>query len=274
MVRAVAQHDRQRLGLVRDPHLRAVEVGDVDLRGHVPLGVQRRDREVGELLRGERPRERRQGRGHRGVQVHLARDAHGLGREPDVELPGHLLERLVLQQPGEQQVASLQEFHVVLVLHLAARQQPGGFEIQQGGGDHQELAGLVQGLGRGTLLQRAHVLDELVRDHGEGHLGDVHLVLGDQREQDVEGALEVLQRHGEPAARAAAVRCARSRRGGQLDDVAHAPCRCRGPRVTARRRARSAPARAGGRTPPPGGSWRRRGSARRPRWRPGTSRCA
>ncbi len=58
---------------------------------------------------------------------------------------GHLLEGLVLQQPGKKQVPGLQQRDVVVVLDLAGRQQPGGLEVQQGGGDDEELAGLVKG---------------------------------------------------------------------------------------------------------------------------------
>ena len=65
----------------------------------------------------------------------------------------HLLERLVLQQPGEQQVAGLQQGDVFVVLHLAGGQQPGRLEVQQGGGDDQELAGLIQRPVLAQLLQ-------------------------------------------------------------------------------------------------------------------------
>ena len=57
---------------------------------------------------------------------------------------GHLLVGAVLQQPGEQQVAGLEQGEVLLVLDLAGRQQPGGLEVEQGGGDDQELGGLAE----------------------------------------------------------------------------------------------------------------------------------
>ena len=40
--------------------------------------------------------------------------------------------------------------------------------------------------------------DELVGDPAQGNLGDVHLVPADQLEQQVEGALEVVEGHLEP----------------------------------------------------------------------------
>ncbi len=57
---------------------------------------------------------------------------------------GHVLEGLVLEQPGEQEVAGFQQGDVLVVLNLARGQEPGGLEVQEGGGDHQEFAGLIQ----------------------------------------------------------------------------------------------------------------------------------
>ena len=55
-----------------------------------------------------------------------------------------VLERPVLQQPREQQVANLEQRQVLLVVHLAGRQQPGRLEVEQGGGDDQERRRLVE----------------------------------------------------------------------------------------------------------------------------------
>ena len=52
--------------------------------------------------------------------------ATGLPRQPGLQHPCDLLERLVLQQPGEQQVARLQQREVLLVLDVALRQQARG----------------------------------------------------------------------------------------------------------------------------------------------------
>ena len=57
---------------------------------------------------------------------------------------GHLLEGAVLQQPGEQQVARLEQGEVLLVLDVAVRQQPGRLEVEQGGRDDQERRRLVE----------------------------------------------------------------------------------------------------------------------------------
>ena len=57
---------------------------------------------------------------------------------------GDLLEGAVLQEPGEQQVARLEQREVLLVLDVALRQQPGGLEVEQGRGDEQERRRLLE----------------------------------------------------------------------------------------------------------------------------------
>ena len=92
-----------------------------------------------------------------------------------------------MQQPREQQVPGLQQGEILLVLHLARGQQPGRLQVEQSGRHHQEIACLVQvpSLGAGP-----DVGDELVGHLGQGDLGDVELVLGDQAQQEIERALE------------------------------------------------------------------------------------
>ena len=129
-----------------------------------------------------------------------------LPRHPAVEDAGDLLERLVLQQPREQQVPRLEQREVLLVLDVALRQQPGGLQVEQRRGDEQEGRGLLE-VPRSLLarplasLDRPvpglDVRDELVGDLGQRHLGDVELVLADQAQQQVEGTLEVRQVQGE-----------------------------------------------------------------------------
>ena len=57
---------------------------------------------------------------------------------------GDVLERPVLQQPREQQVADLQQGKVLLVVHLAGGQQPRRLEVQQRRRDDQKRGGLVE----------------------------------------------------------------------------------------------------------------------------------
>ncbi len=55
-----------------------------------------------------------------------------LPRQPLLEHGRDLLERAVLQEPGEEQVARLEQREVLLVLDVALRQQPGGLQVEQG----------------------------------------------------------------------------------------------------------------------------------------------
>ena len=174
----------------------------------------------GELLRAQGPHQFGQHGGEARVQGGLPGEASGLLGHARGHHGGDVLERLVLQQPGEQQVPGLQESLVRLRVRGAGWQQPGGLEVQQGGGHHQELAGLVQrGVGHpsgcgcrggiipgvrplgqrgpGGLAQLGDVGDELISHRRQGHLGDVHLAPCDQREQDIEGTGEVGEAHGE-----------------------------------------------------------------------------
>ena len=68
----------------------------------------------------------------------------GLPRQPGLEHAGHLLERAVLEQPGEQQVARLEQREVLLVLDVALREEPRGLEVEQGSGDQEERRRLVE----------------------------------------------------------------------------------------------------------------------------------
>ncbi len=101
-----------------------------------------------------------------------------------------MFERAVLQQPGEQQVANLEQRQVFFVVDLSGRQQPGGLEVEQGGGDHQERGGLLQ-VQLGSDL--AGVGDEVIGDLVQRHLGDVEAMGEDQLQQQIERPLEIGQ---------------------------------------------------------------------------------
>ena len=104
--------------------------------------------------------------------------------------PATCLNARYCMQPGEEQVARLEQREVLLVLDVALRQQPGRLEVEQGRGDEQERRGLLEVPGLAADLDEG---DELVGDLRQRDLGDVELVLGDQAQQQVEGALEVGQ---------------------------------------------------------------------------------
>ena len=136
----VVAHDEQLLG---DADRRRVQVRDADDLGR--LGRQRPGGQRGELLRGEVERAPRAS-GRRTAAP--ARPPAGTRRAASASRSRRnarrLLVGLVLQQPGEQQVAGLEQLEVVLVVDLGGGQQPGRLEVEQGGGDDQELAGLVE----------------------------------------------------------------------------------------------------------------------------------
>ena len=103
---------------------------------------------------------------------------------------GDVLERAVLQQAGEQQIAHLQKSQILGVLHLTGGQQAGGLEVQQRGRNHQEGGGLIE-FQLGTDLPG--VGDEIIGHLVQSYFGDVEPVGEDQLQQQVERTLEVGQ---------------------------------------------------------------------------------
>ena len=101
-----------------------------------------------------------------------------------------MLERPVLQQPREQQIAHLEQREVFLVVDLPGRQQPGRLQIQQRGGDHQKGRRLVEFQLR---ADRLGVGDEFVGHLVQRHIGDVETVREDQLQQQIERPLEIAQ---------------------------------------------------------------------------------
>src|SRR5690606_4691252 len=169
-----------------------VQVPEVDLRRPGP-GGERRGGELGEPFRAHPDDELGQQGGEVRLEGHRTRVGARARGPPALEVGGDLLVRPVLEQPGEEQVARLEQLEVLLVLDRAAREQPGGLEVEERRRDNEELARLPEV----PVLLAREVGDELVGHLREGHLGDVELVLRDEREQEVERAGEVLQRHRE-----------------------------------------------------------------------------
>ena len=151
--RAQLQPVAQQLGLFLDADGGAVKVGEADLGGCGFLGLERGLGQAGELLRGVPPEQLRQQRREVALQRDLPRIPAGLKLEGGPHHARHLLERLVLQQPGEEQVAGFEQRDVFLVLHFAGGQEPGRLEVQQGGGDDEEFAGLIKGPFLAQLLE-------------------------------------------------------------------------------------------------------------------------
>ena len=124
------------------------------------------------------------------LQRHRPRIAAQRGGLELGEHLGDMLERPVLQQAREQQVAHLQQGKVFLVVDLACGQQARRLQIQQGRRDHQERGGLVEFELR---ADRLGVGDEVVGHLVQRHLGDVEPVREDQLQQQVERTLEIAQ---------------------------------------------------------------------------------
>src|SRR5262245_31812915 len=184
--------------LFPDRHQRLVQVADGDRRW-----LPRRQcpsRECRELHWSQSEDQLRQEGRERLLEGHDPRMAVGLLSQPRSEDRRDLLVGLVLKQSREEQVACLEQREIFVVLDLPARQQPGGFEVKQGGCDEEKLADLAQIPLRPMSLDKG---DELVGDPGECDFGDVELVLGDQAQQQVEGPLEHVEMHLEPGGRSA-----------------------------------------------------------------------
>ena len=90
------------------------------------------------------------------------------------------LERSVLQEPGEQEIARLQVGLGRVSLLVDAGQQVRRFHIQERGGDNQKLRRTRQ------VRRRLHESDELVGHLRERDLGDVEFLTRDQRQEKIE----------------------------------------------------------------------------------------
>ncbi len=107
---------------------------------------------------------------------------------------GRFLVRLVLQQPGEEQVTCFEQREVLLVLDRRGRQQPCRLEVEQRRRDHEELADLIE---VPVLAHGPDVCDEVVGHRVQRDLRDVELALADQSQQQVERSGEVVERDAE-----------------------------------------------------------------------------
>ncbi len=113
------------------------------------LGARAVSAKLRKHFRGRLEDQLRQQRGEVRLEPGLAREALGFVLEPLGDPAGGVLEGLVLQQAGEEQVAGLEQRHVFVVVVLVAGQQARGLQVQQRRGDDEELGGLIQRLGAG-----------------------------------------------------------------------------------------------------------------------------
>ena len=98
-----------------------------------------------------------------------------------------VLERLAVEQAGEEQITLLEAAQLLVELDVfAAGEQAAGFQLHERRRDEQELGGRLE-------IDALHALDlraERVDDAHEGDLPEVDLLLQDQMEEQVERALE------------------------------------------------------------------------------------
>jgi len=100
---------------------------------------------------------------------------------------GRVLERLAVEEPGDEQIALLPECELVVDVDLGILgEKPLAFELDQRGRDQEELGGHLE-------IEHLHPFDLLeigIDDAGEGDLVEVDLLAQDEMEQQVEGTFE------------------------------------------------------------------------------------
>ena len=136
------QHPHHVSRLLTDADQRRVQVVEPH-RGQLARG-QRESGQGGEVGEGEGPDQLGRLAAELLFQPHRATVPGGLALEPALEPGAGALEGTVLQQPGEQQVAGLEQGHVFRIDELTLRQQPDHLEVEQSGRDHEELRRLVE----------------------------------------------------------------------------------------------------------------------------------
>ena len=102
--------------------------------------------------------------------------------------PRRILERLALEQPGQQEVAFLPAGQLLLHVDVVrSRQETAGLQLQKHGRDQEELGGDFQIEGGLHGFQGG---DVGVDDVGEGNFPQIDLLSGDEVQEQIERALE------------------------------------------------------------------------------------
>ena len=224
-----AQPQRQQAHLLAHGHA-LVEVD----RLHARLGRPGQDLggDAGQILGADGGHEPGQEGGQLGGRPRRARVGPGGGAGQLPQSRGGPLVGAVLQEPGEEQVASLEELQVLLGLVGVVGQEPVGLERQQRGRHDEELAGPPQ------IPIGAHMGDELVGDLRQGELGHIQAPARDERQQQVEGPLELGQGDGEAGDAPRPARSGALVPGVLLDAGAPLGAGCPGRHLRRRRRGR------------------------------------
>ena len=150
------------------PRLERPQVGPLQVvGGHALEQVGRQVEEVAIGSRPARPREA------------------CLGGQP-AEDDRSVLEGLALDQSGKKEVAFLPCCELLVEVEVVvAGKQPSGLELDEDRRDEQELGGHL----KVELSEATQLGDELVDDRRQADLVELHLLLQDQVQQQVEGAL-------------------------------------------------------------------------------------
>ena len=104
-----------------------------------------------------------------------------------VQQLGGRLELLVLEQPAHQRVARIFLLALDAGRRFRPRQQHLRLDVNERRGHHEELAGDVEV----ELLHQLDRVEVLLRDERDRDVVDVHLVLLDEVQQQIERPLEV-----------------------------------------------------------------------------------
>ena len=183
--RGAAQLHEQRVGGVAHADADRRDVVEIDLRR------RRRRREPADRGRvqalGGDPRERvRRQAAERLLDARAAGDDLAAAPQQALEHAGRVLERLALEQPGQQQVALLEAEQLLVELgHLRAGQQAADLELDERRRDQQELGGDVEI----DPVDRLDLDEERVDHLGDLDVPDVHLFLQDEMEEELERPL-------------------------------------------------------------------------------------
>ena len=186
-----AQQGQDMPALLGDAHERQVDMVDGDA-GRGVIALEHGGEDSGQFAGSDVQLQRRQHVLERRLEVDIAWGADGACGHRLGQVTGHGLVRLVLQQPGEEEVSGLEQLEVEDLFTVFVRQQSGRLEVEQGRGDEEELGDLGEVR---LILELGGVGDELIGHLGQRDLRDVEATFRDQTEQQIEGAGEVLQPH-------------------------------------------------------------------------------
>ena len=106
----------------------------------------------------------------------------------------YLFECAILQESRKQHIARLENRDIVGVGVFPGGQKTHDLHVEQRCGDNQEFRGGIE-FRRSVKVTKER--DEFARHRSETHLGDVHLVFRNERNEKVEGSVEIREADAE-----------------------------------------------------------------------------